>query len=635
MTVPNYKKGVGRLATDLYDFKDHIDGYKFNHTANAITVSPAVSITTIGTATTVQEAIQFLNTAIDTDYDPDATTISKGRVQLSGDIGGTATNVAVIGLNGKPLSSAAPAEGDTLTWNSAIPQWEPNPIGAAIILNGDVTGSAAATVVSKLNGNPITNDAPSNGYTLAWDTTGTPTWKPKYLPISGDVTGDSNTTLVTKIQGRQVSSSAPSTNHTLYWDGTSWAPGYLTIAGDVTGDSGNTTVSKIQGNSISASAPSTNNTLIWSGTDWTPQTPSIAGDVTGALASSTVVAIQGRSVNTTAPTSNQTLNWNSVGNYWIPQSFSTLYRQKSTTYLYSNIRGINPDTDILEGGWQAPPGVYFVMAEGYGGGGSGGNGADGLGGGSLDGFGPYERGIGGGGGGGAIRSTKIVSVVPGTWYNIIVGLGGAALTGGGENGGTGDDTIFAGAYWKGADGGQGGANLTHTPGTNLAGIAPGGTPTYSAAFVQAGKYNFTSFWNPPDFGRGPGFGGCGVDSGFNADGVGWLPQYGAFSIDGSNGGSSGSSGSSTMGSTYAGGGAGGGGAGGPGGNGGTGGTGGPGGETYSSNGGPGGIVIANSGAGGGGGGSAGNVTEFYPTLLGGKGGNGGSGKLIITWWDSE
>lgn len=63
MTIPPFKKGVGRLATDRYDFEDHLEGTNpagftnFRHTADQIDMNPAV----IGGAGTVQSS--FSNVA--------------------------------------------------------------------------------------------------------------------------------------------------------------------------------------------------------------------------------------------------------------------------------------------------------------------------------------------------------------------------------------------------------------------------------------------------------------------------------------------------------------------------------------------------------------------------------------------
>ena len=48
-----------------------------------------------------------------------------GLVQLSGDLGASATAPAVTGIQGNPVSSAEPKHGQTLVWNAETSLWEP------------------------------------------------------------------------------------------------------------------------------------------------------------------------------------------------------------------------------------------------------------------------------------------------------------------------------------------------------------------------------------------------------------------------------------------------------------------------------------------------------------------------------
>ncbi len=40
--LPNYKKDIGRLATDRYDFQNHIEGIAFRHKAKQIDLEPVL-----------------------------------------------------------------------------------------------------------------------------------------------------------------------------------------------------------------------------------------------------------------------------------------------------------------------------------------------------------------------------------------------------------------------------------------------------------------------------------------------------------------------------------------------------------------------------------------------------------------
>lgn len=165
--VPNFNPGVGRLATDRFDFQDHIDGYDFRHNATSIDLIPAVSIVT--PKSNVYDAIVALRDALTVPIVPDATTVSKGIIQLSGDIGGTATSVDVLAIRGFPIAATPPTLNYVLTWNGSV--WSPAPVSSGFVFAGDVTGNASATVVEKINGKPVSAAAPALNNLLVWSGT--------------------------------------------------------------------------------------------------------------------------------------------------------------------------------------------------------------------------------------------------------------------------------------------------------------------------------------------------------------------------------------------------------------------------------------------------------------------------------
>src|ERR1017187_2788075 len=113
--VPNFNPGVGRLATDRYDFEAHILGTNFRHQANQIDMFPTVVIGGDG-YTNVQAAIQALAANLLPPI-PNATLISLGMIQLGGDLRGVNTAAAariVSGLQGRSVANASPAVGNFL-----------------------------------------------------------------------------------------------------------------------------------------------------------------------------------------------------------------------------------------------------------------------------------------------------------------------------------------------------------------------------------------------------------------------------------------------------------------------------------------------------------------------------------------
>lgn len=148
--VPNYVPGVGRLVTDRFDFQNHIDGYSFRHVADQIDLSPAVVVDGY-TVNNVQEAITTISGALVPPVIADATTSSKGIVQLNGDVSGTATNLTVIGLQNFPVSSLSPNDGQSLTWVQTNNNWEPVTINS-FTAAGDLSGTSTNQTVVGLTG---------------------------------------------------------------------------------------------------------------------------------------------------------------------------------------------------------------------------------------------------------------------------------------------------------------------------------------------------------------------------------------------------------------------------------------------------------------------------------------------------
>jgi hypothetical protein len=190
--VPNFKKGVGRLAVDRYDFQDHITGAHFRHAAGAIDLSPSILIGST-TITDVQTAIAALAGSIIVPSVPDATTVTKGIILLAGDLFGTGTTASapkVSGLQGTPISTfSGLTTNQVLTWNGT--SWINLAVPGAISIAGDLAGvgsTLAVPKVSGLQGFQIASTAPINGQALVWNS-GTTKWTPTGIPSNPTGTG--------------------------------------------------------------------------------------------------------------------------------------------------------------------------------------------------------------------------------------------------------------------------------------------------------------------------------------------------------------------------------------------------------------------------------------------------------------
>lgn len=156
--IPNYKKDVGRLSTDRFDFQEHIEGTRFRHNADAIDVIPNLVVGST-TSVNVLEALEALASAAQPPVINDATTASKGIIQLAGDIAGVATNVVVTRIQSKPISTLTPSNGDVLTWDGYSNVWKPAGATNVFSAAGDLAGN---NVLQSVIGFTGTQYSPAN-----------------------------------------------------------------------------------------------------------------------------------------------------------------------------------------------------------------------------------------------------------------------------------------------------------------------------------------------------------------------------------------------------------------------------------------------------------------------------------------
>jgi hypothetical protein len=189
---PNFKPGVGHLVTDRYDFQSHIDGTDFRQAAGTVDLKPPVLIGSTS-ITDVQTAIEALSGSIIVPSVPDATTVSKGIIQLNGDLfgnGTTALNPRVSGLQATPISVfSGLAANQVLTWNGS--SWINQAVPGAISIAGDLAGVGSTLAVPRvggLQGFSIDSATPTAGQGLVWNA-GTSKWTPTGIPISPTGTG--------------------------------------------------------------------------------------------------------------------------------------------------------------------------------------------------------------------------------------------------------------------------------------------------------------------------------------------------------------------------------------------------------------------------------------------------------------
>jgi hypothetical protein len=157
---------------------------------------------------------------------------------ISGDVAKSpTTGVTVTGIQGHAVSSMAPSDGQALVYSGAASAWVPTTGSASqtsTTISGDVKGTVSNAKVTGIQGFPVSTIAPTDGQLLSYNAA-SGLWIPTsgaVASITGDVKGLLSSVTVTGIQGYPVSPNAVSDGQMLVYNGTSksWTPGTL-VAG--------------------------------------------------------------------------------------------------------------------------------------------------------------------------------------------------------------------------------------------------------------------------------------------------------------------------------------------------------------------------------------------------------------------
>jgi|GEM_PF-6800454 len=262
-----------------------------------------------------------------------------------GDVTGVYSNLSVIKIQGRPVTSAAPADGQILKWSSLTNSW---------VLSNDNTGtiytpgtgiSVSGTTISANNTNPIWNAnqlyntpvssslTPLNGQVLKWNS-GAGQWEALNddvntytsgtgITISGTViNADSNKAIwnANRLYGKLLPTAAPTNNQLLKYNGTSGEWNYVNESNyQYTSGDGITISSNVIEVALTSNSGLQFNSgelEINYGTGLT-----VSGGILSALNDNALWnarKLQGSNISTTAPTSGQVLKWN--GTEWTPSA---------------------------------------------------------------------------------------------------------------------------------------------------------------------------------------------------------------------------------------------------------------------------------------------------------------------------
>jgi hypothetical protein len=200
---------------------------------------------------------------------------------MGGDASGPPDALTVGRVQGRPVSSAAPVNGQALVWNSVAAQWQPQnqtgsgggAVASIFGRTGAVTAQTGDYTFGQIGGS-VTDLQVSTGINankIGSGTVGNAAWG--YLAT---VTSDVQT---------QLNGKAPGVHS-------------HTAAGDVTGDLSSTTVAALRNRAVAATAPANGQALVWNAavSQWQPQNVSgaaVGGAYSSSFTSQTTVIIPG------------------------------------------------------------------------------------------------------------------------------------------------------------------------------------------------------------------------------------------------------------------------------------------------------------------------------------------------------
>jgi hypothetical protein len=246
---------------------------------------------------------------------------------MGGDVSGRPDALTVMRVQGRPVSSAAPLNGQALVWNSVASQWQPQNSGAATVTSifgrtGAVTAQTGDYTFGQIGGS-VTDLQVSTGINA--NKIGSGTVGNAALGYLATVTSDVQTQLNAKSAGVH--------SHT--------------AAGDVTGDLGSTLVTALRNRTVSATAPANGQALVWNSgvSQWQPQNVSGAvggasmgaqlGDFNVTSTSPAILAI-GQNCSVTTPCN---VRWGNRVYTFVTSATVTLTAGTGVAYIYVDANG--------------------------------------------------------------------------------------------------------------------------------------------------------------------------------------------------------------------------------------------------------------------------------------------------------
>ena len=231
---------------------------------------------------------------------------------LAGDVANSGFATTVAGLQGRPVSSAAPADQQYLGWSASASKWQPISLPATLSATGGTIYNAAGAGNTQIVIKNSSSQAGNGAGSVLWQNNAGATMS--FINWDGGFAEGDGTNYKISVD---TSTETLSSDSMIVWHSVNNAFSGVADTGlaretaggilKVTNGAAGYGILDAGGLEINGAALAT----------------TLAGDVTGAIGANTVTKIQNRLVASTAPADGQSLAWSAANSQWQPTSVSS------------------------------------------------------------------------------------------------------------------------------------------------------------------------------------------------------------------------------------------------------------------------------------------------------------------------
>jgi hypothetical protein len=230
---------------------------------------------------------------------------------LAGDVGNTGLATTVIGIQGRPISSATPADQQYLGWSASAAKWQPITLPTTLSATGGNIYNAAGTGNTQIVVKNSSSQAGNGAGSILWQNNAGATMS--FINWDGGYAEGDGTNYKISVD---TSTETLSSDSVIVWHNVNNAFSGVADTGLAREAAGGIlqVTNGVGGYGIlDAGGLKINGTVV---------ATSLVGDATGAFGANTVAKIQNRAIAATAPSDGQSLAWSAANSQWQPTTIS-------------------------------------------------------------------------------------------------------------------------------------------------------------------------------------------------------------------------------------------------------------------------------------------------------------------------